>query len=1146
MDFSDRDDFEEPDGATSRRSRGCFGSLLRFFLICTALIVGGVVLVAWFFTTDLGGLWLLDRINRSIAPSHLSVTECETALLSPFELNGVEFDSPDQGMNLKCPEIKFSRGILGLLPLGKLNLGTIKLKSPVLSYNRVAVPKRSSHGNALSAHDSDTFLPFLDFGGEIYVEDGKIVVKEEGKQQFISDKVEGKLLVKSFWKPFGFKVVGIVGGGAVTLTGDLQSIYNLTGGGDSEYDDKIVLQLDRVGLAACSPLIQMIGGRDLLHAGIAEGALTFERAGAAGFKVEGGMMVDDLQIVTGDSEYSPAGNTALMVDARVEDDLWVFKRFDLSSPWLNAKINGTFQKMRDNRLADGDIKVEVDADLAAIATDFRYALDIDDALKVEKGRLHGFLNLSGNSQNIRVESDLTCSQIAMRYQGHPIFLKRNPSLSFKAVFPAENLPELEELKFSSSFADIYGKGTVERGVLKGYLDLTQFSDDFRGVLSRDADLAGAMHFDFSTKPSADDIVFNLMTRFSKFKVALKNGGTTSIDSGLLKVDGKASDIDVASNLSKLTLRDLNFDFRIDDSNITGALDRYVPSQEQGGLPVVRACKLSCDLKLADAVTALGVFMSAADYKESASWSGDVLANLAVEAANGVVKARVNGVGRELVFTAAGKKIKEPDLRFAAALTYDDNRGSLTITEGAFNSEMAQVSVPEWIVLLSGHGQNIHFKGSADANVDLALLYPLFFSQVESQYDQVKGDLRLKLEAGSVASGTELNLNGGVTDFYLLTDDQITFFERKCQLLSHLLIAKDGDNVKVKSLELSSGLADISAQGQLGDIRTGRMNVELNGNMDFKFKTLTQLLNVRGIDEWRMTGHKQQRFHLNGPLADGINGFLCKGNFEGGAYLESLDGLGLSTQGAEISFNLAQGRMQTSWRPRLNSGQLNFQPRFDFGPRAVEMSFPSEIQVLKGVEITQKMVDKLLVNLSPVFQGSKIQNGTVDLKVKSFQSSGSQNKSNLFLDADIGFNDLSMDLSPAMCEVLGMINVKSTSYRVKQLPMHVVIRDERVYIDPVTMVFSGQSLSFSGSIGFDSSVKYLIEIPVAGFIAAQTGVKIPKGVTIKVPITGTIDNPRVDTSGLENMVTDFIKKTISEDTMRNVGDFFKKLTDELRK
>jgi len=1146
MDFSDRDKFEDPDGAISRRSRGCFGSLLRFFLICTALIVGGVALVAWFFTTDLGGLWLLNRINRSIAPSHLRITECKTALLSCVELYGVEFDSPDQGMNLKCRKIEFSRGILGLLPLGKLNLGTIILKSPVLSYNRVAALKRSSHGPAGSVDDTDTFLPFLDFGGEIYVEDGKIVVNQEGKQQFLSDKVEGKLLIKSFWKPFGFKVAGRVGEGTATMTGDLQSIYNLMSGFAAEYDDKVVLQLDRVEVAACSPLIKMIGSRDLLHAGIAEGALTFERAGAAGFKVEGGMIVDGLQIVTGDSEYSPAGNTALMVDARVEDDLWVFKRFDLSSPWLNAKINGSFQKMRDNRLADGDIKVEVDADLAAIATDFRYALDIDDALKVEKGRLHGSLNLSGNSENIRIESDLTCSQIAMRYQGHSIFLKRNPSLIFKAVLPAEKLPELEELKFSSSFADIYGKGTIERGVLKGYLDLTQFSDDFRGVLSRDADFAGAMHFDFSTKPSADDIAFNLMTRFSKFKVSLKNGGKTSIDSGLLKFDGKASGIDAAANLSKLTLRDLNFDLRIDDSNISGALDRYVPSQEHGGLPVVRACKMSCDLKLAEAVTALGAFMTAADYKESNSWSGDVLANLAVEAANGVVKARVNGVGREIAFTVAGKKIKEPDLRFATAITYDDNRESLTISEGSFNAEMAQVAVSEWIVYLADHGQDIRFNGSADANVDLAVLYPLLVPQTESQYDQVRGELRLKLDAGSVASGTELNLNGGVTDFYLLADDQITFFERNCELVSDLLIAKDGDNIKVRSLEISSGLADISAKGQLGDILAGEMNVELHGDMDFKFKTLTQLLNVRGIDEWRMIGHKKQHFHLNGPLAAGINGFLRKGEFEGGVYLESLTGLGLSTQGGEISFVLAQGRMQTSWQPLLNSGQLDFQPCFDFGPRAVEMSFPAEIQVLKGVKITQKMVDNLLVNLSPVFQDSQIHNGTVDLKVRSFRSGGSQNKSDLFLDADIGFNDLSMSLSPSMCEVLAMINVKSTSYRVKQLPMHVVIRDERVYIDLVTMVFSGHPLSFSGSIGFDSSVKYLIEIPVTGFIAAKTGVKIPKGVTIKVPVTGTIDNPRVDTSGLESVVADFIKKAISEDAMRNVGDFFKKLTDELKK
>jgi hypothetical protein len=296
----------------------------------------------------------------------------------------------------------------------------------------------------------------------------------------------------------------------------------------------------------------------------------------------------------------------------------------------------------------------------------------------------------------------------------------------------------------------------------------------------------------------------------------------------------------------------------------------------------------------------------------------------------------------------------------------------------------------------------------------------------------------------------------------------------------------------------------------------------------------------------MTGNKQHAFKLKGLLSEGLSGFLQKGEFSGAAYLASLNGLGLSAGGADISFDLEQSRLKCRWQPLLNGGELNLQPQFDYGARGVVMSMPTGIQLLKGGRITQQVVDHLLVHLNPMFHGSKIYKGTLDLKLNSFRSGGSQKGDSLFLDAEITFNDLDMGLSPAMRDILAMIYIKSSRYRVKQLPMHVVIRDERVYIDPVTMVFLKQPLSFSGSVGFDSTIKYLIEIPISEAIASKTGLNIPKGLTVKVPITGTVDNPKLDTSALESAFGDFLKKTIGEETMRGVGDFLKQLTEELRK
>jgi len=1144
MDFSDIEKFEDKEESADRSRPGCFGVLLRFLLISLTVAAAAVALIAYMLTTDLGRLWLLNKINRSIAPAHLQIAGWKAGVLSPVELKGVELDAPEQGVRVTCPEIVFSKGVLGLLPLGRLNLGDVEFVDPIVVVDPVTADTRRP-GPAASEKGGSFFMPVADGSGNLYVKNGTLIVKESGKQKFMADQVEGKLLVDSFWQPFGFKVSGRAGNGQLTFTGDLRSFYKLLNGVDAEYEDKLVVQLEKVDLAAFSALLKMSGGRDVLHAGIAEGALNFKRTGLAGANIEGGMLVDGLQLVTGDAEYSPAGNTALMIDAQVEDERWVFKRFDLNSPWIKAKLHGSLQRVSDNRLVSGEITADIDADLAAITRDFRYALALDDNLKVEKGTLQGAFKLSGSSDNVRVESSLTSSRIAMRYKGHLIDLKRNPSLRFKAVFPRDKMPELEELQFDSSFAEIYGKGTVERGVLKGYFDLTQFSNDFKGLFSSDRDLAGAMHFDFSTKPSGEKVVFSLMTKFSNLKLAAKGKGITSIKSGSLSAGGSAAGVSGAAGFHELDFTDVDFDLRLMESRAHGKISRYAPARREEVVPVLRGGSLNCDINMKDAINASGVFMSQNAFRDASGWSGRLVANLAVESANGIAKARFNGAGSDVEFTVANKKMKDPGLQFSGAVTYDANQETLVINEGVLASEAAQVNIPEWTVHFVNKGKEIKFNGKADAEVDVALIYPLLSPAAKPGYDQVRGDLKLKLEAQSSSSGTELGVNAVLSDFYTLVDNEISFFERKAELTGDLVIADDGESIKIQTLRIYSGLADISAGGSVNQIGQGAV-ADLKGDMEIKFDMLEKLLKVRGIDEWRMTGHKKHPFHLKGPLTGGLSGFLQKGSFSGAAYMASLNGLGLSAGGDDMTFDLAQSRLQCKWQPPLNAGQLDLQPRFDYGPRGAVMSLPDEIQLLKGVKITQQVVDNLLVHLNPMFHGSKIHKGSIDFKSKSFRTGLDQKSTDLFLDANIVLNDLDMTLSPSMREILTMINVKSARYQVQSLPMHVVIRNQRAHIDPVTMVFSKQPVVFSGSVGFDSTINYLIEIPLSDVMAAKTGLKIPQGLTVKVPVTGTVDNPRLDTSALQNAVGDFLKKTIGDEAMRGVGDFLKQLTDELRK
>lgn len=1144
MDFSGSETYDDRSDEGEAPQRGCLGQMLRFVCVVLALAALVATVCAYLLTTDLGRLWLLGRINRAIAPARLSVASWEVPLFGSARLSGVEYSSPVDGMRLEIRQVVLARGVFALVPAGRLALGEITWESPVFTFDPASAadeePSRKVADAELTGKKSGFFLPVLDVSGKLRVNNGSLVFCERGKPLFESGGIGGQLVVDSLWRPFGFEVKGAAGGGDVALTVALRSIMALANGdAGGDEGDKAVLQLSGVDIAAFKPLFAAAGAPVLPHGGVAEGALTLERAGVAGaFSVEGGMLVDNLRLADSDGGVSPAGNVALLVDARIADALCTISKFDFSSPWGRAKIGGRLRQVDDNRRVAGDIEAEITLHVAALTRDFGRLLGISNDLKFSGGAISAHLKMQESGESIDVQASLKADNIAMLYKGRPATLDRAPSLVLKARLSENLFPDVEELRFRSSFADIYGQGNVRQAVLKGYVDLTQFSSDFRGLLPEKTELGGAAHFNLLTKPSGNDTDVDFMTKLSRLKLSVPRAGVTSVQEGSVAFKGKVAGADKAGKIADLAFHDVTYDLRLEKSRVNGEIKRFVPLQEGEKLPVMRGFTLSADVALNDAVRGGGVFMTDAAYAAVAAWKGGVLVNGAVESANGIARMRLNGAGRSIEITAAGQTIKEPEIRFGGAVTFHAAENSWTLSEVEIDSGIVDISVPEWFVRIPGDGSGIRFAGRGDARCNVAVLSP-FIS--EGGCDQLRGDLTVGLNATGDSGGTLLKLNGLLTDYYRLRDGEILFFEKRAELKSALAFNRGGDAV-IESFSLYSSLADIVGGGEIKDVWKSR-TADIRGDITLKFDTVEKLLRVRGIDEWKMTGHKKTPFVLKGPLGEG---FLTGGRFTGGAYLASLNGLGMSAGGSDIALELERGRLACRWAPGVNGGRLRFHPMVDFSPRGFTLSLPPGERVLESVAITQGMMDNLLVHFNPLFHGSRIRSGTLSLKVNSMVSGPQPGHGDLVVDADGSLDNFEMTLSPSIRDLLRLIRVEDKVYRVKHLPLRFTVRGERVYMAPMTMVFSGQPVGFSGSVGFDSTVSYLIEIPLGEAISKKTGLKLPGGLTVKVPVTGTVDNPRLDTSVLEKTMGGFIRNALGDEALKNVTDFFDQLRKEIRK
>jgi hypothetical protein len=1061
MDFADIRDEDE----VRERKPGCLLGLVRLLLVLLLPLAAVVALLPTLMSSDAGRQWALKKVNAAVSPAELSVGRWSLGWFTAPVLEKVGYADAARGADVKVEQVAFDRGLLRLLPIGVLNLGRVTLKNPAASVSLMPVPQKTkSKPGEKSGQGGFFFLPVVDVAAELTLENGRVTVAGRAPTPFEAQQVNGTVTLESFRKPIAVQTQMKVGGGTLALEGRVQSLKDLVGSQVFEEPEKLTLKAVGVDLAAFGPLIQHASGEPWVRSGVAEGALTVVISGAEQFKVEGGMLVNGLSVAGGRQAPSPTGDLALMVDVAYDKKVVSVKKFDLSSPWLRANASGTLRQGTKAGVMAGAISAKAESDLAAVARDFGPALGLSKGFRMQKGRLLATLELAGTDQAVVVGANLTTVDLAMTIEGEPLVLKPAPSLVFKASFPYGRWPEVETFHLKAPFADLYGSGQFDAAVVKGKLDLTRFSHDFKRMLKNAPPMVGSIYVDLATKREADRVAVTAFMKMADVAAELSPGQRLVVPQGTLKAEGR---VPMKDGKPEREVQDANFEFTLESGKLSGGWKRLALAQQDRAL-VLRGFSLTSDMELGSVRRLLGGFIPAGIQRRMTAWQGHVIVNATAEAANGGVKARMNAAGQKIVAGVDGGVWHVPDVRLEGALT-----------------------------------QNGPKEG-------------------------------VRLEAAVTGSGA------------LERDGAAVFVERDARLAVDAQFAPDNNSVRFSKFDLSSGLFEVQAQGDVTELAT-RCVVAAKGKASVDFGAVTQLLMAKGIDEFQMTGRGMREFRFAAPVAGGLATVFSEGAFTGAAYVGSFKGLGLTAGPADAAFALEKGRLKVAYAPALNGGKLRLVPEVAVERETTAYSLPAQTRLLENVRITQEMVDTLLVNMNPLFKGSKVRNGTVTLDMKSSRLvSGMTPDKGVAADMVVLFKDLDLALGPQLRELLTMLKVKDHTYTVDQLPVHIVVKDGRIHMDPVRMVFDKQPVTFGGWVAFDGTIKYLIEVPLTDRLAGGTGGKLLKGMTIKIPVTGTVDEPRLDTSVLQNTIGSLIQSAVGEKAVEKIGTFLEQLQKELKK
>ncbi|MCL1920849.1 MAG: hypothetical protein FWG50_07195 [Kiritimatiellaeota bacterium] len=1073
MDFTAIRDDEHDEAAEESANRpGCALRLARVLLVAALLfaLVAGVI--PMLLSSDPGRAWALRKINAKIAPSEVAVEQWSLGWFSAPVLDGVRYTDAVKGVAAKAEQVVFDRGLLRLLPVGTLSLGRVTVKKPdiaaTLATGAPPPPVVAGTGAGAGRKSSGFVLPVVGMSGTLALEDGRLTVSGRDAHAFSAQQLNAEVTVPSWRKPVEVNVQAQVGNGTAALGGRLASLASLTSKQEVGAPETLTLTLARVNLAAFTPLMRQFSESVWFDSGEADGTLAFAIAGADHFSLNGDMRVNGLSVASGQGAPSPKTDVALRTDIACAEGKADITRFDLTSPWVRASAKGALQFGAKDKRMTGAVNATADADLATLVRDFGTMLGFSPEFTMQTGSAHLGFSLDAQETAVGIEAGLVTRGLQMRFANEPLVLKPEPQFLLKMVLPHDGRMPSGEMKLDAPFAEVSASGSLDSAQMKGFLNLTAFSRDFRRVFKSLPPMVGEITLDASTQTASIGQTADILLTAKDLAAEVKPGARMVIPHGTLKASAVTG---ADGNAPFAFLKMATFDLSVEGGSASGKCDHFalVKNDDAPAVPLLRGFSMKSDFELGSLRRLIGAFLPEGLRQQTAGWRGQFVLNATAETADGTTKALFNAAGMNISGTA----------------------GTNTV-----------VTIPD--VRLSG----------------------------SIAQERADGDIRADTElSGSMAC---------------LRDERTVFAEKDARLKTDLLIAPDFSRVRAKSFSLTSGL--LSAQGSLDVTELqSRCMVAAQGKMTVDCESVTHLLDAHGIDEWTLAGRAARDFKFKGPVAGGINTLFAEGEVDAAVFIASLKGMGLDAGSSDLSVKLARGVMNVSYAPPLNGGKLRCVPVLTLERGNLTCLIPPKTRLLENVRVSQEAMDYLLVNIFPVFRGSIAQDGTATLDVAAFKYvHGITPDKGLVADTTLLLRNPRLMLGPAMRELLTLLKIKNYSWRTDQLSVRTVIKDGRIHIAPVRVEVEKQPMTFSGWVTFNGAINYLIEVPLTERLIGREASRAVSGRSVKLPVTGTVHAPRIDTAALTRALADTVTETIQEEVIDRANEFLDKLMKELQR
>lgn len=1113
---------------------GYFIALFAFLIVCLIALLPVL----------LSSQWGKQRLLAMAAPHLPGTIQIESWSLSWFgkqNITGLSYADHNGDIRVADGYLVIEKGLFALL-LNRSEVGTITLTGPNIEIalpapgsSRPETEQQPQSGGGSDGDDkpsasgegSPPDAPFTlpPISGRLVVADGTIGVVTAGKTlTAVARDVDVTLALDAVTDDISYTLAMVSPdlAGRLAAQGRVKTAAATTPGAIASTGE-FSLQTWNIStfleLAATYGEVPRGGG-------ILAGTLSHNGSLDGGIAVDGAIDCSDLHLsggVLGDDQPS-IDLASVVFTSRIGRDLIELDSLTLSSPPAAGSLSGM--------LAGGDLRLEtgLTVDLAILAGQIPHTLNLQEGLRIGDGVLSLTGRVMSEQGRHRFDINTRVEGLAGAQDG------RNISLSEPFTFRAVGSQDsdgltLEQFSIESSFLRGRGQGDLTNMEVSLEADLgAALAEVKQFVALPDYPAKGRLTGSLKAKRNNESTV-SVTAELASESLLVQQGDTVIIPGKPLQLS-VVVDLPLSAELDFGgidTIANPRLAYQSWLGNGSARADLFeVATSRLAGLSFSGQTDLA---GLSALLGALGVL------PKGLTMGGANSSSIALDYSGaGIELASLTSETSDFVLAMDGKAYRDKKVVIETSGKIDTGQRSLSLAPLHIDSVTGVIALERFSIGDWGAAGNT-LSGSGQARFDIDTVLDVVADWYVLPPDvSTTGIVELTMAGAPAGDGQmSYDIAAELRNFSLAGRGAQIFSDETARIVLDGTREPSTGATEFNRLAINTPLIELTAAGFVRPMEEGGEEFAISGELGMDLARIGAL--VRGFSELDlvMAGGGARPFTLRGIMSeDQRTQWWNHIDVSGAVQADVVKIMGLELSGLEIPIAISGGLARADVQGTINQGTLAVQPLLDMRNEPPLLTIP-EGRVISDMQLTREVAESFLARIHPLFMGAGRMSGAVDLNLERFYwPLGDDNADKRQFSGRIELAEVQLQSSAMLGTLLQTLGAQNSSLDLSGEQIRFAATDGRITTTPLTTNLSDTDLIVSGSMGFDTSLDYLVQAEVTQALVGAEVYQYLRGTVIRVPIGGTLANPDISVQTVQRAATDLVNQAARQRLQEEAG------------